>query len=76
LADIKRGNRKWRVLATRSAYPVPWTAFIPACAAADIVISDRRLPRACRPRWLKLDRTVLAKTGGITITFATGRVAT
>ncbi|MGJ3648820.1 ComEC/Rec2 family competence protein [Sphingomonas sp. GlSt437] len=76
IADIKRGGRTWRVLATRSSYPVPWAAFIPACAAADIVISDRRLPRGCTPRWLKLDRPVLAQTGGISITLADGRIAT
>ena len=30
-----------------------------ACAEADIVVSDRRLPRTCTPRWLKLDRDML-----------------
>ena len=33
-----------------------------ACAEADIVVSDRRLPAACRPRWLKADRDLLART--------------
>ena len=38
-----------------------------ACAAADIVVSDRGLPRGCTPRWLKLDRYALATTGGVAI---------
>jgi competence protein ComEC len=57
------------VLATRSAYAVPIEDLVRACAAADIVISDRWLPRRCRPRWLRLDRTLLARTGGVAITF-------
>ena len=35
-----------------------------ACATADIVVSDRRLPRGCQPRWLKLDAGCLGRTGG------------
>ena len=31
-----------------------------ACAAADIVVSERRLPRTCRPRWFKADQVLLA----------------
>jgi competence protein ComEC len=38
-----------------------------ACAEADIVVSDRRLPAACRPRWLKADRDFLERTGGLSI---------
>jgi competence protein ComEC len=62
------GTRRWTVLATRSAYAVPIEDLVRACAAADIVISDRWLPRRCRPRWLRLDRTLLARTGGVAIT--------
>ncbi|MET4664517.1 ComEC/Rec2 family competence protein [Sphingomonas sp. PvP056] len=63
------GTRQWTVLATRSAYAVPIEDLVRACAAADIVISDRWLPRRCRPRWLRLDRSLLARTGGVAITF-------
>ncbi|MEH3101149.1 ComEC/Rec2 family competence protein [Sphingomonas adhaesiva] len=70
------GDRRWRVLATRSGYLIPTTLLIPRCAAADVVVSDRRLPRRCRARWLTLDRTALARTGGIAITFATARATT
>ena len=44
-----------------------WALLTQACADADIVVSDRRLPRGCRPRWLKLDRQSLAYTGGVAI---------
>jgi competence protein ComEC len=41
---------------------------IAACAAADIVVSDRNLPAGCRPRWLKADRAFLAEHGGLAFT--------
>jgi competence protein ComEC len=65
-----RGGRRWRILATRSPYLVDIAEMNRACAAADIVVSDRRLPRTCRPRWLKLDKPMLARTGGVAIHFA------
>lgn len=73
---LDRGGRRWRVLATRSPYPLPWGTLIAACRQADIVISERRLPRGCVPRWLKLDGPVLARTGGVTVTLATRQVVT
>ena len=69
-------GRVWRVLATRSLYLVAANELISLCRRADVVVSERRLPRGCRARWLTLDRTTLAKTGGVRVTFATGRVAT
>ncbi len=63
------GGRRWTVLGTRSAYTVPLEDLVRACAAADIVISDRWLPRRCSPRWLRLDRTTFRRTGGVAITF-------
>jgi competence protein ComEC len=66
-AEIVRDGRRWRLLATRSARLVPWRDMIRACAAADIVVSDRRLPPGCKPRWLKADRAFLARTGGLSI---------
>jgi competence protein ComEC len=68
-ATIRREGRDWHLLATRSAYLTPIAALNRACTAADIVISDRRLPRTCRPRWLKLDKPMLARTGGVAIHF-------
>ncbi|RYY42780.1 MAG: ComEC/Rec2 family competence protein, partial [Sphingomonadales bacterium] len=69
-------GQRWRVVATRSAYLVPWREMMTLCADADIAISDRRLPPNCAPRWLKLDRATLTRTGGVAIHFASGRVAT
>jgi competence protein ComEC len=68
-AELRGDGRFWRILATRSAYLAPIEAMNRACAAADLVISDRRLPRTCRPKWLKLDRTLLRQTGGVAIRF-------
>lgn len=64
---VKREGREWRLLMTRSAMLVDRERLAPDCAAADIVIADRRLPRWCRPRWLKVDRQLLARTGGLAI---------
>lgn len=69
-------GRSWRILATRSAYLAPIAEMNIDCAAADIVVSDRTLPRSCRPRWLKADRALLARTGGLAITLADGRIET
>ncbi|WP_324750041.1 ComEC/Rec2 family competence protein [Sphingomonas sp. LY54] len=77
IADLGREGRRWRLLATRSRDMVPIEALVHACAEADIVVSDRRLPRTCRPRWLKADRTLLRRTGGLAFTLGeVGRVAT
>ncbi|WP_029934985.1 ComEC/Rec2 family competence protein [Sphingomonas sp. UNC305MFCol5.2] len=69
LVELAAGERRWRVLATRSGYLVPWREMIAACRVADVVVSERRLPPGCAPRWLKLDRDMLMKTGGVAINF-------
>lgn len=74
VAEVIRGGRHWRIVATRSAYPIAWRALVAACAASDVVVSERRLPRACHPRWLRLDRGSLTQTGGIALTFAGGTI--
>ena len=76
IAAIDAGGRHWRIVATRSAYPVPRDALVKVCAEADIVVSERRLPTACAPRWLRLDRPFLERNGGVAVTFATGGVTT
>lgn len=55
------------ILATRSSYWIDIGALNRACAGADIVVSDRRLPRTCKPGWLKADRAMLGRTGGLAI---------
>lgn len=76
VADLRSGGRRWRLLATRSGYPVTWTALTAACRSADIVVSDRRLPRGCTPRWLTLDASALRRTGGVSVTLNEGVVRT
>lgn len=70
------GGRDWRLLATISRDYVDRPTFEAACAAADIVISDRRMPHWCRPRWRVFDRASLAETGAVTVRLATGEVTT
>jgi competence protein ComEC len=67
-AAIVRGGRTWRLLVTRTADLVAWPDMARACAEADIIVADRRLPRGCEPRWLRADRDVLRRTGGLAIT--------
>ena len=72
--DIVRDGRRWRLLAARSRYLVDIGELARACAAADIVVADRRLPRSCRPRWLKADAPLLARTGGLAVYLGRGEV--
>lgn len=74
--SVRRGDREWRVLATRSRYLLPPAELRRECAMSDIVVSDRRLPPWCRPRWFKADRSFLQATGGLAITLASGTVET
>jgi competence protein ComEC len=67
IADITQGKHAWRLLAIRSRDRIDWVALTQACADADIVVADRRLPKACTPRWLKLDRAALEQSGGVAI---------
>ena len=76
MTDIASRGRTWRILATRSAYMVPIAEFIAACRSADIVVSERGLPKRCVPRWLKLDRRVLRRTGGVALTLGSGTIVT
>lgn len=66
--EIVRDGRRWRILATRSSRLVDFAPLSRACAEADIVVSDRTLPRTCVPRWLKADRAFLRRSGGIAVT--------
>lgn len=76
IADYRRGDRVWRIAATRSSYYLDIADMARVCREADIVVSERRLPRTCNPRWLKLDRWTLRETGGVAISFAGPRVTT
>jgi competence protein ComEC len=67
VAVLRTSRAEWRLMATRSATRIDWDRITAACGAADVVVSDRRLPRACEPRWLKLDPEALSRTGGLAI---------
>ena len=64
---LDKGDRQWRILATRSSYLIPAAALAAACGRVDIVVSARYLPKNCRPRWKKIDRRFLVQNGGVTI---------
>jgi competence protein ComEC len=49
-------------------------ALAAACDKADIVVADRYLPRSCKPRWLKADRRMLDRSGGLALDLTNGSV--
>lgn len=65
--ELIRDGRPWSLLVARSKHYVDALQLIRACAAADIVIAARSLPRSCAPRWLKADRRYLAEHGGLAV---------
>jgi competence protein ComEC len=67
VVTLRRGRREWHTLMSRSREVVTERALAAACERADVVVSDRRLPASCRPRWLKADRRLLGETGGLAI---------
>lgn len=81
LADIdhvecNRDFCRWRqgegavqrtILASRGRDRIEGAEMAAACAAADVVISDRWLPHECVARWLTVDRDSLAASGGLAI---------
>ncbi len=73
---ITRAGRTWHILLARSMDPAPERALAAACERSDIVIAARWLPRSCKPRWLKADRNMLERTGGLALYLADRRVVT
>ena len=71
---VRKGSRSWFILISRSHELIDERALAAACERADIVISERWLPRSCRPRWLKSDRRFLAQSGGLAIYLDKGEV--
>jgi competence protein ComEC len=67
LVSLTRGGRDWTLLLTRTRDRFVERDLAAACERVDIVISDRWLPRSCRPRWLKADRRYLERSGGLAI---------
>ena len=73
---LRRGARDWQILMARGTALVSERALSAACERADIVISERYLPRSCRPRWLRADRDLLQRTGGLTVNLTERRIET
>lgn len=73
---LHRGNRDWRLLLTRTRGALPERALAAACDHVDIVLSDRWLPRSCQPKWLKADRRLLDRTGGLAVDLNDARITT
>lgn len=73
---IHRAGRIWYVLMAKSRNFVERDALLDACTQSDIVIADRYLPASCRPKWLKADRNMLERSGGLTIYLEDGRIDT
>jgi len=67
VVQLRRGGRDWHVLMTRTRDRLPERELAAACERVDLVISDRWLPRSCRPTWLKADRRYLDRSGGLAI---------
>ncbi|MBO9517384.1 MAG: ComEC/Rec2 family competence protein [Porphyrobacter sp.] len=67
VVTLRRGERDWRILMSRSREIVTERELAAACERVDVVISDRWLPTGCRPSWLKADRRMLSETGGLAI---------
>ena len=76
VVKLNRGGRTWTIAAKRSPYNLPWDPFMALCAQTDIFISDRKLPAACQPRWIKADKWMLRANGGLAINLKAGRVET
>lgn len=75
-AVLPRAGRSWRLLLGRGRDPVPERELAAACDHADIVVSDRWLPRSCHPIMLKADRSLLSRSGGLAIDLSAGRIRT
>jgi len=65
VVTLKGKSRNWTLLATRTRNPIPSMEMAAACKRVDIVVSDRWLPKSCRPKWIKADRQLLEQTGGL-----------
>ncbi|MCB2084906.1 MAG: ComEC/Rec2 family competence protein [Sphingomonadaceae bacterium] len=74
--DLERGGRSWSLLMSRSRDIVEERVLAAACERSDIVIADRYLPRSCSPRWLKADRRLLDRTGGLAIDLSNAHYTT
>ena len=62
-----RGDAPRVILAAHGRDRIAGEEMAAACAAADVVISERWLPRECVARWLTIDRDTLEESGGLAL---------
>jgi competence protein ComEC len=67
VASVRKDGRTWLVGATRSLHLVTWVDLIALCPRLDIIVSERKLPPKCQPKWIKADRDFLRLNGGMAI---------
>ncbi len=67
VVSVDREGRSWTIGATRSQHLVAWKDLTALCTRLDIIVSERRLPGGCKPRWLKADRPFFDQFGGLSI---------
>jgi competence protein ComEC len=72
---IERGGRTWTLMMARNRDRIEERRLAAACAQVDIVVADRFLPRSCRPIWLKADRKLLVRSGGLALDLERGEVS-
>ena len=72
---LTRGGRVWRVFATRSKRIIARPDMEAQCRAADVVVSERRLPPWCAPAWARFDARALERTGAVAVWLGDARVA-
>ena len=72
VVPLERGERTWHLLLSVGQDRVEERSLAAACAHVDIVVSDRWLPRSCRPAWIKADRAMLRRTGGLALDLGEG----
>ena len=65
--QINSEKRRWNILALRSGFMIPSMELAAACRRSDIVVSSRWLPFSCKLRWLKIDRRLIEKAGGMAL---------
>ncbi len=76
LLAVVRGGRRFSIMIAKTREYIDEMDLAAACERVDIVIADRRLPYACRPRVLKADRVMLTGTGGVAVYLESGKIRT
>lgn len=71
VVTLNPSGRDWTLLLARNRDLVEEMALAAACERSDIVVADRYLPRSCKPKWLKADRRLLDREGGLAVKLQT-----